>query len=257
MGLFSGRDRGRRANRGQADPEREPQALVRRAQGGDADAREELIRAFRPFVMRVAADACGRFVGPSDDEASVALIAFDEAITVYQPDKGGSFLRFAETVIRRRLIDHFRKQQSGRREVPLSDLEVEDDEGGSYLPVEAEAAVAVHQERQELVERQEEIARYRAVLAEFGISFQELAALSPKHRDARASAKRVARAIAANPSWVSFLMSNRSLPLRELEQATGLGVSRKTIERNRKYIVAVALLLIGDFEHLRVYVAAD
>ncbi len=246
----------REGERGAPDLEREPQVLLRRAQEGDEAAREELIRAYRPFVMRVAADACGRFVGPGDDEASVALIAFDEAIRVYRPERGGSFLRFAETIIKRRLVDHFRRQ-GGRREIPLTDLEVEDDEGNAAVPVETAAAVAHYQERQEVLERREEIVRYEAVLREFGITFRELAALAPKHRDARETAKRVARAIAANPAWASFLMGNRSLPLRELEQWSGLGVSRKTIERNRKYIIAVAVLLLGDYEHLKAYVAGD
>lgn len=233
-----------------------PVELVERAQAGDGGAREDLIRAYQPFVMRVAAEACGRYVSQEDDEASIALIAFNEAISGYQAGKGGSFLKFAETVIKRRLIDYFRKQ-GGRREVPLTDLEIEDDEGEAYLPAEAEAAVTAHQVRQEVADRRDEIVRYQAVLQGFGITFQELASLSPKHRDARESAKRVARAIAGNPNWADALRRNRSLPLRELERDTGLGVSRKTLERNRKYIIAVALLLLEDFEHLRSYAAFD
>lgn len=234
----------------------DPRELVRRSQEGDGAAREELIRAYRPFVMRVAADACGRYVGPDEDEASVALLAFDEAIRVYRDDRGGSFLRFAETVIKRRLVDHFRRQ-GGRREVPLSELEVEDEEGNSALPVAAAAAVAAYQEEQEIRERREEIRRYQEALSRFGITFAELAAVAPKHRDAREAAQRVARAVAANQAWAAHLMEHGALPLRELERWAGLGVSRKTVERNRKYIVAVTVLLLGEYEHLRAYVAGD
>jgi RNA polymerase sigma factor len=31
-------------------------------------------------------------------------------------------------------------------------------------------------------------------------------------------------------------------------------VSRKTIERNRKYIIAIALILIGDYVYLKDYI---
>lgn len=45
----------------------------------------------------------------------------------------------------------------------------------------------------------------------------------------------------------------KSLPLKELVDE--VGVSRKTLERQRKYIIAIALVLIGDFELLREYIA--
>lgn len=239
-----------------AGPESDPAALVRLAREGDRSARETLLRSYAPFALRVASRTCGRYVAMGqDDEANVALLAFNEAIDGYRPDKGRSFLGFAETVIRRRLIDHFRGQKAGR-EVPLSDLEVEDEEGGVYCPAEMQAAVARHEAAEEGLERRDEILRYQRMLAEFGITLQELARISPRHRDAREGAQMVARRIAANAAYVSHLRSTRSLPLRELERE-GLPVSRKTMERNRKYIIAVTLILVGDFAHLKSYIGGE
>ncbi|MCL4440703.1 MAG: RNA polymerase subunit sigma, partial [Firmicutes bacterium] len=31
-------------------------------------------------------------------------------------------------------------------------------------------------------------------------------------------------------------------------------ISRKTLERQRKYIIAITLILINDFDHLRQYI---
>lgn len=250
MGLLSWR----KAKKGEPGTTSAPDALalVAEAQAGRGEAREDLLRAYSPFAMRVASDVCGRYItAGEDDEASVALLAFNEAITNYRQEKGGSFFGFAETVIRRRLIDHFRRQK-GRREVPFSELEVEDEEGGSYLPVEVEEAQTRHQARSEMAERQEEIARYQALLAQYGITLADLVANCPKHRDARESAQAVARTLAQNPAWVKRIMTQRSLPLRELEKDAG--VSRKTLERNRKYIIAVVLILIEDFVYLKEYV---
>lgn len=251
MGLFPRREGSDRDGEGH-----DPLELVRRAQGGDRQAREDLIRSYKPFVMRVTAESCGRYVvAGEDEETSIALLAFDEAITAYRGDRGGSFLKFAETVIKRRLIDYFRKQNT-RREVPLTAFEVEDEEGEVYAPAEEQAAVLAHQDRVERADRAEEIMRYQRALAAYGITFAELAALSPKHQDARDGAKRLARALAANAAWIAHLERHRSLPLQELERS-GLGVSRKTVERNRKYIIAVAILLIGDYDHLKSYVACE
>lgn len=231
--------------------------LVALAQQGNDAAREELIRSYTPFVLRVSSEVCGRYIDAErDDEASVALLAFHEAISSYRPDRSRSFLGFAETVIRRRLVDHFRTRKA-RVEVPVSDLMVEDEEGSVYCPVETNAALERHREREDLLERQDEIRRYQALLGQFGITFAELVRLAPKHRDAREEAKAVARRIAAFPAYAEYLRSQKALPLAQLAQDGAIRVSRKTMERHRKYIIAVALILMEDFEYLRGYVEAS
>ena len=58
---------------------------------GDNLAREEIIIKYKPFVFKVVSKICGEFISSSDDEASVGLIAFNEAIDNYNPEKGASF----------------------------------------------------------------------------------------------------------------------------------------------------------------------
>ena len=43
----------------------------------------------------------------------------------------------------------------------------------------------------------------------------------------------------------------KRLPIKELEKQ--VNVSRKTIERNRKYIIAISIILFGEFDYLRDY----
>ncbi|MEW5932196.1 MAG: RNA polymerase sigma-I factor [Bacillota bacterium] len=225
--------------------------LVARAQAGDPDARESLLRDYQPFVLRVVARMRGRFVTASSEEASVALVAFNEAIDSYRPGQGVGFLSFSETVIRRRLIDHFRRQVRGAREVPLSALEEEDEEGGTYSPVEVEAARAAHQAYVESWERREEVMRFGARLRELGLTLDDLVRVSPRHRDARQRALRAARYLADRPGLGRQVLARGELPMRELEANLGLG--RKMLERNRKYILALTLVLMEDFPYLQDY----
>lgn len=225
--------------------------LAARARAGDSGAREVLLREYRPFVLRVASEVRGRYVSPSSEEAGVALLAFNEAIDSYRPDRGTAFLTFCAGVIRRRLIDHCRRQARGAREVPLSVLEEENEEGDVYVPAEVEAARATHQDHVESWERREEVARFGARLREMGLSLRELVRVSPRRRDARERALRAARYLAARPALGRQVVEQGKLPVRELEANLGLG--RRVLERNREYIRAMTLVLLEDFPYLREY----
>ena len=230
-----------------------PGELLRQARNGVAAARDELIRSYTPFVMRVASQASGRYVrAGEDDEASVGLLAFNEAIDSYDSRKGASFLGFAEVVIKRRLIDHYRKE-AGRREVPLTEFDQEDEEGNVENFVQSRRALEEFELRTEAIERREEILRYQETLSRFVISFADLPAISPKHEDARVRAIQAGRLVAQNPEYRSHLCKKKELPLQALERE--VSVSRKTLERQRKYIIAVAIIYIEDFVYLKEYIA--
>ncbi|MCY0869467.1 MAG: sigma-70 family RNA polymerase sigma factor, partial [Firmicutes bacterium] len=102
-------------------------ALLTSAKSGNRDAREALLESYLPFVDRVAAGVCGRAIGRTDDEFQIALVAMNEAIDAYDGGRG-SFIAFAETVMRRRLIDSFRSNARAR-DVPMTAYDDEDDEG--------------------------------------------------------------------------------------------------------------------------------
>lgn len=228
-----------------------PDHLVARAQAGDREAREALIRDFQPFVLRVVSAARGGYVTISHEEASVGLVAFNEAIDSYRSGQGAGFLVFCEMVIRRRLIDHYRQQVRRSRELPLSALEQEDEEGEIYCPAELRAAREAHQAWVESWERREEVTRFGARLRELGLSWRELARVSPRHRDARQRALEVARFLAAHPELGRSVLARRELPVRELQAR--LGVGRKMLERNRKYILALTVIYLEEFPYLKEY----
>lgn len=236
----------------QADERSKLAELVALAQKGDAIARERILQDYRPFYLRVASNSCRKYlVLGRDDEASIAMIAFNEAIDSYNPDGGASFLSFAEIVVKRRLVDYFRRQSRRSDEIPLSSFENEEHEDSVIQKIESKEAHTVLQIQEETEERREEIFRLDQLLSHYGIRFAELVKISPKHQDARDRALKVAQTLISDPELLGHLTKKKSLPLKELESR--VEVSRKTLERQRKYIITLTLVLIGDFYHLQEY----
>ncbi len=226
--------------------------LVAKAQEGDALTRENLLRSYRPFYLRVASSMTKKYlVLGRDDEASIAMLAFDEAIISYNSTAGASFLSFAEMVIKRRMVDYFRKKGRSKEEIPMSSLDADEAEESVFKRIESKEAFQVLQIQKESEERREELFRLNQLLSGYGISFSELPKISPKHQDARERALEVARIIASNPPFLAFLTSKRTLPLKELQRV--VSVSRKTLERQRKYIITLTLILVGEFIYLQEY----
>jgi len=225
---------------------------VARAQSGDSESREQLLREFAPFILKVASRATGRYLRPGvDEEISVALMAFNEAIDGFRSERGG-FLSFAETVVRRRLVDYFRRKKTSAQEMTWTDLEVEDLDGEVRNPAMDRVAEVAWALAEDAENRRYEIEEFRQVLEAHGISFKELAAGCPKHRDARERAIEIARLVAADESMRASVEQRHELPLKTL--AAIPGIRRKTVERHRRYIMAVTLVLVHDFPYLKEYV---
>ncbi len=209
----------------------EIESLLSRARQGQEQARNDLIAGLKPFVHRVCSRRCGRFLSwENDDELGVGLLALNEAIDAYSPDYGGSFMPFAAKVIDRRLIDYLR-QQGNHAAVRLSAFESEAEQPAAPEPEEnLDLSLAVEQFTREL--------------AEFKISPVDLVRSSPKHRDTRCVLTRVARHLAGNRELLDQFFEYRQLPLAQLCRQTG--VSRRVLERGRRYVVALTLIFARD-----------
>ncbi len=229
--------------------------LLPLAKTGDVDARNRLLEAYIPFVLRVASKVAHRYVNREmDDEYSVALMAMNEAIDGYDLARSSHFLSFAETIMRRRLVDYFRSQQNHMRSIPWTEFETSDeDDNGVVNYMEVRTSLAAHVQAEEVAARRQDIIEYSDLLTHYGLSLLELTESSPKHADARRNAIEVARLVASDEVLLKYVLEKKALPLKELEKR--VSVSRKTLERQRKYILAVVLLFSGDFEHLKSYVS--
>ncbi|KAA0546646.1 RNA polymerase sigma factor SigI [Bacillus sp. BGMRC 2118] len=218
-------------------------------QKGDTNLQNELIKQYKPFIAKTVSQVCKRYINEQDDEFSIGLIAFHESIDKYSTEKGSSLLSFAELIIKRRVIDFIRKE-SKQRSVKL-DTNV-DDEESIQNKYEVEISVEDYQKKLDQDHRKDEILHYQTLLQQFDLTFQDLVEHSPKHADARENAMKVAYTVIQSPDFKKVLFEKKRLPIKELEKH--VDVSRKTIERNRKYIIAVCIIMASEYVYLKEYV---
>ncbi|WP_234410371.1 RNA polymerase sigma-I factor [Caldalkalibacillus mannanilyticus] len=216
--------------------------------------RNELIKQYQPFIAKVTAKVCKRYIDQQSDEFSVSLEAFNEAIDAFQMNQGSAFLSFAEMVIRRRVIDFIRREARQTRDIYLEQDNL-DEENQLESLAQISASLAQYEVIQESEKRRDDISEYQKKLREFDITFTDLVGQCPKHIDARENAKQIAKQLASNPELTSHLLEKKQLPMKELLKY--VKCSRKTVERNRKYIIAMALIYLGNYYSLRSYIEPE
>lgn len=211
----------------------------------DRQAADELIEQYLPFIRSEAAKTMGRFPTEGDDELSIAMFAFYEAMMAYRPGKG-AFLKLAALTIKNRLIDHYRKEQSHQGQFSLDMPQNEKGEPLAYFLADPAADTASTLER---ADARREILHFTQVLGALGISLTEVAENCPKQdRTLRACMKLLSFA-RENPALLQQLTATGKLPAAQLSQGTG--VSMKILERHRKYIAAILLAYTNGFEIIR------
>ena len=196
---------------------------------------ERFIEAHEAFVLRCASRHAGFAVTRSDDEYSVALLAFYEAIKGYDP-ASGPFGAYASLVIGRRLADHYRSQHRFDAETPLAPQTFDGTVDRESADAAMQQAVAEQMSEAKPVSAQDEIEAANTVFEKYGFAFYDLAASSPKSDKTRRSCA----------AAVGTLLHSPVL-------AQQCGVSARTITRHRDYIVAAALLIDGDYPILCTY----
>jgi RNA polymerase sigma factor len=224
-------------------------------QQGDETLRNSIIESYQPFIKKVVSKVCNRFIDQTMDEFSVGLVAFNEAINQYQKGQGSKFLTFADMVIRRRIIDFIRKESRQMRHIYLDQTKPSDESTMEESFIEQQAAIDHFEEQRRINERMEQIESYQLLLLQYGITFDVLSKHCPKHADARENAKVSAKRLVEHKELVSYLKKKKQLPIKDLLQF--VSCSRKTIERNRKYIIALSLIYIGGFSALKSYIEPE
>lgn len=220
---------------------------IRIIKNGDDSERNVLIQDYKPFIINIVSKEIGRFVSDGDcDELSIGLMAFNEAIDRFDTHRSKSFLSFAERVIKNRLIDFYRKEKKNMETIPISYLnEVYDNEN-------IEERYFTDNSQMEAQDVSEEMEDFAKELLSFGISLEDLVENSPKHLDTRKKAVKIASEMVKNDILMKKILDNRKIPISEVERH--LNVSRKVIHNNKKYILAVCLILMSKNEIIKSYV---
>ncbi len=194
-------------------------------------------------ILRLTSRITGRSIDKSDDEWSIALSATSRALDTHSEEKG-TFWPYASVVIRNALTDHYRSTARSRSEFPVQpgafDGDLDDQEGNLSEQLEVQEKASVTYESPLALE----IEAVQAELKEYGFSFFDLVASSPKSTKTKASCAKVLRAFFSPPPIVDELIKKKKLPAGELIKRSG--EKGKILERHRNYLIAAAVILRTD-----------
>lgn len=191
----------------------------------------------------MASQICHRHIDRSDDEASIALIALNEAIGRWRPSGGASFVSIVEAVVWSRLTDEYRRARRWSKNVPLSSLDLADESGeASANWADMKMAVDAFAAREAAEPARRAVEALEATLAEYGLSLHAFSDAAPQHRPTIAKTVAVARMVADNPQWLAWLREHRKLPTAKMARA-GMKCDPQTVGRHRRFIVGMALAL--------------
>ena len=212
----------------------------------DNDALDRLIADYMPFINKTIHEAGGMGI-EYDDRLSLAMLAFMNCVRQFEDGKG-SFITFAAVSIRNRLIDESRKYtRYAGRVIPLY---LDENERAAETP-EEKASIAAYSREREREGLSDEIEALSGQLGQFGVSFEDLHRICPRQERARKQCIEIGRYIAGSERMCEILYKHRRLAQSEL--AKEFGLSEKTVEKHRKYIVTIAVLLTGDYPLIRAF----
>ena len=216
----------------------------------DMEAADRLIGSYMPFIKSETAKFLKRPpMEGHDDELSIAMIAFHEAVRGYSRSRG-AFLKYAAMIMKSRLIDYRRKEQwhgnvisldapAGEDDAPLSDtIADETDHNEAYVVREATRA---------------EIEELTRQMREFGVSLSDVADNCPKQQRTLEACRKALWYAKEHPELLDELLKTKRLPIARLSE--GSSTERKTLERHRKYMVALLLIYTNGYEIIRGHLA--
>lgn len=211
---------------------------------GDNTKIDVFIEEYKPFIMGVVSRKLGGFFEYGvDEELSVALGAFLEAINGFDQNKG-NFLSFASTVIHRRLIDFLRRKKH-------NELSIEDCEENNPVLLGKSSVESYNQSEYEENLRIE-LEMFRRELSVFGISMEKLVKASPKQKGTRKLYNTVVSYITQNEEILTQILQKGYMPVTAVSE--NLGINRKKIERGRDYIIACVIIQHGDYVYMKEYI---
>jgi len=198
----------------------------------------ELIEKHMPFIIKSISDVTGRYVScENDEELSVGLLGFHEAIERYDNEKG-HFLSYAKLVIGSR-IKNYLKSENKHQHSSLEDLldkglEIKDE----YLEEEEDNGVLL-----------EQINKLKNEISSFGFSLEDLADEAPKQQATRNNAISLSAEISKEEELTSFMYVKKRLPIKRI--VLRFAVTEKVIKRSKKFIISVVIIFDKNLSALK------
>ncbi|MHB1150833.1 MAG: hypothetical protein ACYCWE_11115 [Eubacteriales bacterium] len=215
---------------------------------------EKFIKNQKPFIINCIARVSHKYVTVSDDEWSIALMAFSDAVKTYKPGDAG-FLYYAEMIIRRRLIDYHRVEikYNAERSVDPAFFETEPDDDDEAVYAAMKLAIT-----EKVIETTDYSLKYEIEaisneLQKYGFAFHHLVNCSPHSKKTREACKKVVLFILGDDSLMNLIKMTKRLPIKIIQDNTK--IPRKLLEFYRRYLIAAVEILSGEYLYLSEYVS--
>lgn len=220
--------------------------LASRLAAAKSDRQElnHLITDYIPFIKSEVAKT-PIFGMEFEDRYSLALLVFLNCVRQYDVQKG-AFLPFVSVCIRNRMIDEGKKYARRRQREALPFQELSEDP-----QLQQSLSLFAYNADLERHSLREEIDQLALALQPFGISFDSLAKICPKQQRSRRLCMLLAQTVARDEVLRTVLLQKQRLLISEL--ADRLEISKKTVEKYRRYIITTAVILLGDFPGIQAF----
>ncbi|MCR4741237.1 MAG: hypothetical protein K5886_13385 [Lachnospiraceae bacterium] len=221
---------------------------------GNRERKNTFISDERDHILHLTARILKRTVTDSDDEFSIALIAVSEAIDSYKAEKG-NFWNYASLVIKSRILDEYRRNHSREAELltdPSSfDGNIRDDDSMAEISIKAEISgkTAVYVDNT----LKYEIEALSEELSAYDIDLFDLPKSAPKSSGTKKSCTDLILSFFLPPPLIALLRKTGKLPVKEMLERCN--VSRKLIDRHRKFILASILIKDGDYQGISGFIS--
>ena len=207
---------------------------IQQCQSGNQEMRNILIKQYLPFIVKTTSYHLNQYIEvENNDELTIAMIAFDEAITKYDVTKGG-FISFAQKLIKNKLIDY---QRTGDKELIVSYDDPHNTIG---------AHIADTKNTETNIVEKDELNAYELSLNRFGLSYENLIEHSPKHKKTRITAMSLGKKSSKEQLIVDKLYATKRLPITKV--ATKFRTTIKIIKRSKALITSVIIAYTEKFE---------
>lgn len=211
----------------------------------DMQIADELIKEYIPFIKSETSKFLHRVPTYDDDELSISMIAFHEAIRSYSRTRG-SFLKYASVIIKNRLIDYARKEQKQSGVLSIEMLGEERETSVENNMPDEKDEIAEYEMRDATKSEIVELVRQ---MEPFGVSLSDVADNCPKQQKTIKACADAIEYAKQHPELLDEFLRTKRLPMAELTK--GSGAERKTLERHRKYLVALLLIYTNGYEIIR------
>ena len=206
--------------------------------------RNDFIESNKKFIYFTAYKVCGRRLNwENDDELSIALIAFNKACNTYK-DERGNFFTYARVLIKNALINYFKGASKKYSLVFNDDCDIEE--------IDLKKSISNYEIDMENRIRAEEIQLLNKELSQYNITFRDLIENSPSHSDTKNNLLNLAIQCLNETIIVDYIYKYKMLPIKEI--CLLAGVKRKFLEKWRRYLIALILILNNDeYTYLKSY----